>query len=144
MINGINKTVLLEKYDFVSLLIGVNNQYDGVPFTDFENEFDALIQKSIALADNKSNHVFVLSIPDWGATPFAAYRDTGGITAEIKKYNDTCKLITEKYDCIFIEITEAYILDAEKEEFLATDKLHPSGKEYWKWAEKISASMNKL
>ena len=139
LINGINKIVLLEKYDFVSLLIGVNNQYDGVLFTNFENEFEELLQKSIAFVGNKSNHVFVLSIPDWGATTFAADRDRVSIAAEIKKYNDACKLISEKYHCIFIEITEAYILDAEKEEFLTADKLHPSGKEYGKWAEKLSA-----
>ena len=138
LLDGISSTKLLPNYDFVSLLIGVNNQYDGVAFEDFENEFEVLIQKSIELANNNSNHVFVLSIPDWGATPFAADRDRVSITAEIKKYNHYCKLVAKKYNCVFIEITEVYILDAAKEDFLASDKLHPSGKEYGKWAEGLS------
>ena len=138
LIEGICSTKLLPKYDFVSLLIGVNNQYDGVSFEDFEKEFEVLIEKSIAFTNNNSNHVFVFSIPDWGATPFAVDRDRVSITSEIKKYNNYCKLISEKYNCVFIEITESYILDAVKEEFLAADKLHPSGKEYGKWAEELN------
>ena len=144
LLEGISNTKLLAQYDFVSLLIGVNNQYDGVAFEDFEKEFELLIQKSIELANKKSNNVFVLSIPDWGATPFAADRYGVSIAAEIYKYNNSCKLIAEKYNCVFIEITEAYILDAAKEDFLASDKLHPSGKEYGKWAEKLFENIKTL
>ena len=138
LIEGISSTKLLLNYDFISLLIGVNNQYDGVAFEDFENEFEVLIQKSIRFTNKKPSNVFVFSIPDWGATPFAADRDRVSITAEIKKYNHYCKLVAKKYNCVFIEITEVYILDAAKEDFLASDKLHPSGKEYGKWAEGLS------
>ena len=138
LLEGISNIKLSPSYDFVSLLIGVNNQYDGVPFEDFEQEFELLVQMSIGLTNKKSSHVFVLSIPDWGATPFAADRDRVSIAAEINKYNNYCKLIAEKYNCVFIEITEAYILDAANDDFLAADKLHPSGKEYGKWAEKLS------
>ena len=144
LLEGISNIKLSPSYDFVSLLIGVNNQYDGVPFEDFEQEFELLVQMSIGLTNKKSSHVFVLPIPDWGATPFAADRDRVGITAEIKKHNNYCKLMAEKYHCIFIEITEAYILDAEKEGFLAADKLHPSSMEYEKWAETLKNKITSL
>ena len=143
LLEGISNTKLLAQYDFVSLLIGVNNQYDGVAFEDFEQEFELLVQMSIGLTNKKSSHVFVLSIPDWGATPFAADRDRVSIAAEINKYNNYCKLMAEKYNCTFIEITQAYILDATKEEYLAADKLHPSGKEYGKWGEELSVLLLK-
>ena len=144
LLEGIFCTKLLPNYDFVSLLIGVNNQYDGVAFEEFEKEFEALIQKSIQFTNNKSKHVFVLSIPDWGATPFAADRDRESINSEINKYNKYCRLITEKYNCTFLEITEAYILDAANEEFLAADKLHPSVNEYGKWAEILLENIKNL
>jgi lysophospholipase L1-like esterase len=131
---AIDNTKLLASYDFVSLLIGVNNQYRGRTVDDFEKEVEGLLQRAIQFAGNISNHVFVLSIPDWGITPFAAERDTQKIAEEIDAYNLACKNIAAKYGTHFIDITTAQRLDGGKEGFLATDKLHPSGKEYAKWA----------
>jgi lysophospholipase L1-like esterase len=136
LLKGISVTKLLKEYDFVSLLIGVNNQYDGVEFSIFEKEFEELILKSISLSNN-SKSVFVFSIPDWGATPFAADRNKEEITKEINAYNFVCKSITEKYNCTIIEITEEYTFDADNDNFLAGDKLHPSALEYEKWAKKL-------
>jgi lysophospholipase L1-like esterase len=136
LLSAISVTKLLKKYDFVSLLIGVNNQYDAVTFSIFEKEFEELILKSISLT-NKSKNVFVFSIPDWGVTPFAAERNKEEITKEINEYNLVCKSIAEKYNCVFIEITEEYKFDADNDNFLATDKLHPSAFEYEKWAKKL-------
>lgn len=144
LLRGIDKTLLLNKYDFVSLLIGVNNQYDGVNFADYEIEFEKIIKQAIALTSKKADRVFVLSIPDWGATLFATDRDKNAITKEINEYNSVCKAITAKYGCVFIEITEAYKLDAAKEDFLAADLLHPSAMEYKKWAEKLSSEIISL
>jgi lysophospholipase L1-like esterase len=136
LLTAINVTKLLKQYDFVSLLIGVNNQYDGIAFSIFENEFETLISKAISLTD-KSKNVFVFSIPDWGATPFAAERNKEEIRKEINAYNLVCKSIAEKYACIYIEITEEYKFDADNNNFLAGDKLHPSAFEYEKWAKKL-------
>ena len=89
----ISDTLFLEGYDFVSLLIGVNNQYRGRNTENFATEFKSLLQKAIFFARNNPSHVFVLSIPDWGITPFAADRDASQIANEIDEYNQVCKEI---------------------------------------------------
>lgn len=134
----ITETNLLPQYDFVSLLIGVNNQYRERSAENFAIEFEALLQRAIVLAGNNPNHVFVLSIPDWGVTPFAIDRDTGKISREIDAFNAICAYGCKKYDTHFINITSSQREDGDKEEFLAADKLHPSGKEYAKWATLLS------
>jgi lysophospholipase L1-like esterase len=143
LLKGISITKLLLKYDFVSLLIGVNNQYDAVAFSIFEKEFEELILKSISLT-NKSENVFVFSIPDWGASPFATERNKEEITKEINEYNFVCKSIAEKHNCVFIEITEEYKFDADNDNFLAADRLHPSAFEYEKWAKKLTEKISVL
>lgn len=131
-------TQLEKEYDFVILLIGVNNQYRGLPIDDFKNDFDFLLKKAIHLADEKNERVIVLSIPDWGVTPFAIGRDKNKITEEIDAYNSICESATKNHQCHFINITDLQRTDGDKAEFLANDKLHPSGKEYAKWAEKVA------
>jgi lysophospholipase L1-like esterase len=132
--NAISETVTIPEYDIVSLLIGVNNQYRERSIADFEPSFEKLLQKAIHFANNKFNHVFVLSIPDWGITPFAADRDIQKIAVEIDGYNLVCKAMAEKYGAKFIDITTGQRADGNKEGFLAADQLHPSEKEYGKWA----------
>jgi lysophospholipase L1-like esterase len=134
----IDETKLLPCYDVVSLLIGVNNQYRGRSTENFATEFEALLKRAIALAGNNPNHVFVLSIPDWGVTPFAADRDSKKIAGEIDAFNSICESVSKKYSIQFINITSSQREDGNKEEFLAADKLHPSGKEYAKWAALLS------
>jgi lysophospholipase L1-like esterase len=132
--HAISQQTFLEKYDFVSLLIGVNNQYRGRSVEEYKIEFETLLKKAIAFAENKSNNVFVFSIPDWGLTPFAKDRDIVKIATEIDQYNAACKNITVENNCHFIDITTAQREDAHNAEMLASDGLHPSGDEYSKWA----------
>lgn len=135
---AINRSRLNEKYDYVSLLIGVNNQYRGRKSDEYVIQFEELLKKAISFSANGTSHVFVLSIPDWGATPFAEGRDTGKITKEINEFNDINKRISEKYKITYIEITEGS-RDARKNPALvAQDKLHPSGIEYNKWAKQLA------
>jgi len=131
-------------FDIVSLLIGVNNQYSERTVNNFEIEFEHLVQRAIAFANNNSTHVVVLSIPDWGVTPFAEGRDSKKIATEIDAYNLVCKMAAQKFNTNFIDITTAQRLDGNKEEFLAADKLHPSGKEYKKWAERLAEKINEI
>ena len=131
-------------FDIVSLLIGVNNQYRERTVNNFEIEFEHLLQRAIAFANNNSTHVVVLSIPDWGVTPFAEGRDREKIAREIDAYNLVCKIAAQKFNTHFIDITTAQRLDGNKEEFLAADKLHPSGKEYKKWAERLAEKINEI
>ena len=135
---GIAQHTFLEKYDFVSLLIGVNNQYRGRSVEEFEKEFTALLQQAIGFAGNEASHVFVLSIPDWGVTPFAKDRDVKKIAEEIDQYNAVCKAVSEKNEVIFIDITITQRADADVEGMVAGDGLHPAKKEYFKWANRLS------
>ena len=138
-------TDFLNKYDVVSLLIGVNNQYRGRELENYEKEFEQLLMKAIALAGGKSNSVFVLSIPDWGVTPFAKENDSKKIAQEIDVYNQSCENLTIKKGCHFINITHAQREDGDKDNFLASDGLHPSGNEYAKWAIQLKdAIINEL
>jgi lysophospholipase L1-like esterase len=135
--NAIENTIFLKKYDIVTLLVGVNNQYRGRSIVEFKIEFEQLLQKAIQFADNKPSHVFVLSIPDWGITPFAEGRDRKQVADEIDAYNAVCKKSAAAFQTNFINITDSQREDGNKTEFLAQDGLHPSGIEYKKWADKL-------
>jgi len=140
----IDVQLFLPQYDLVSLLIGVNNQYRGRSVENYKEEFTPLLQKAITFAGGISNRVFVLSIPDWGKTPFAAERDIQKIEQEIDVYNHACKEIALAHHCHFIDITTSQRADNYLEGFIAEDKLHPSGKEYAKWAEQLFRGVVKV
>lgn len=135
---AIDKAVLLPKYDFVTLLIGVNNQYRGLPLNEFRNEFTGLLERAIAFAGGSHDCVYVLSIPDWGVTSYAKERDTAAIGKEIDAYNRACKEVAQQHKVQFIDITAMQRKDAKHKDFMAADGLHPSGKEYAKWAALLS------
>lgn len=139
--SAIQQHTFLKQYDFVSLLIGVNNQYRGRLVVEYENEFEILLKQAMVFAGNTSKNVFVLSIPDWGGTPFALENDSVKIASEIDAYNAACKKITLQYKCTFIDITTSQRLDANNAEMLASDGLHPSGKEYCKWAKQLAEAL---
>ena len=120
-------------------LIGVNNQYRGRSVDNYKPEFEELLKKAIHFAGDRADHVVVLSIPDWGVTPFANGRDRAQIAREIDAYNAANKQIAEQYDVQYIDITP-WTREAATDTFIiAGDGLHPSGKEYKRWAEKIAA-----
>lgn len=139
---AIDTAAISKAYDIVSLLIGVNNQYRGRSVNEYKTQFDHLLQRAIHFADNKVKHVFVLSIPDWGVTPFAEGQDKQKIATAIDAYNATAKTICEQHHIVFIDITTAQRSDGDKKEFLAADGLHPSGKEYAKWAQKMAKAIS--
>ncbi len=131
-------TSLNESYDFVSLLIGVNNQYRGLPLADFQSDFTFLLHKAIHLAGNKAEHVIVLSIPDWGQTPFAAGKDGATIRAEIDMFNQVCESIAKENRVHYIDITAATRQVVHDKSLLASDLLHYSGKAHAVWAAKLA------
>lgn len=137
LLNHINSIKLNPQYDLVTLLIGVNNQYRGRIVENFIPELNSLVEIAINKAGNKKENVVLLSIPDWGITPFAKDVDQQKIAQEIDTYNHACKLTANKFGIHFIDITISQRLDNNKEGFLAEDNLHPSGKEYKKWAEAL-------
>ena len=135
---------LRSSYDFVSLLIGVNNQYRGRSVDNYKIEFEALLKKAISYAGNKVERVVVLSIPDWGVTPFANGRDKAQIAREIDAYNSTNKQIADQYNIHYIDITPWTREAANDNSLLASDGLHPSAREYKRWAERIAVLFKQL
>jgi lysophospholipase L1-like esterase len=128
---------ITETFDLVSLLIGVNNQYRGRPVEEFRIEFIRLLDKAIQLAANDTSRVFVLSIPDWGVTPFASNRDKDRIAQEIDLYNTVKEEETQKKNVLFIDITDISRQAESNPSLIAPDGLHPSGEMYTLWVERI-------
>ena len=127
-------------YNLVSLLIGVNDQYQGKDIKLYPDEFRRLLQKAIALCDGQKESVFVLSIPDYGYTPFgASNRET--ISTEIDQYNEMNKQISEEMGVVYFNITGISRQALEKPEYIASDNLHPSGEMYAKWVELIMTNI---
>ena len=129
---------LRSSYDFVSLLIGVNNQYRGKSVESFKPGFEALLVQAIRYAGNRPERVVVLSIPDWGVTPFAEGRDREQIATEIDAYNGASRQIAVRYNIYYIDITAWTREAASDPGLLAEDGLHPSGREYGRWAERVA------
>jgi lysophospholipase L1-like esterase len=133
----------LPKYDLVTLLIGVNNQYRGRDALQYKMEFEELLKKAIGFA-GKASHVIVVSIPDYGATPFAAEMDSEKITREIDIFNNINKAVSIQYKTQYVDITAGSRKAREDAELVTSDRLHPSEKEYSNWAEKLANSVTLL
>ena len=133
-------------YDLVTLLIGVNNQYRGRPVADYEKDFEAMLQRALVFARGHKDHVVVLSIPDWGVTPFAVNRksDQKKVALEIDAYNQAKKAICDRYGVVFIDITTEYRRIGAKTEMVVEDQLHPSAWVYSQWAEKLLEMVKKI
>ena len=142
LLEGMKNSNLKERYDFVSLLIGVNNQYRGRSQENFKAEFTVLLEKSIALAGGKKERVFVLSIPDWGVMPFAKGRNQEQIGLEIDQFNAIIKKVCALYAVSFYDIAPISRRATNQTELIASDGLHPSGKMYGLWVEEVLSHFN--
>jgi len=134
---AIKERSIQDTFSFVTLLIGVNNQYRGRDLNNYRQEYTQLLDTAIHYANGHVNNVFVLSIPDWGVTPFAEGRDRIQIAKDIDAYNAACKDITLAHKCHYLDITDSTRINGTTLAYLAEDGLHPSGKEYKIWAERL-------
>jgi lysophospholipase L1-like esterase len=124
-------------YDMVSLLIGVNDQYRGYPVDGYREDFRFMLGKAIEYAGGDPKRVIVLSIPDWGFTPFAADRDTEPISRQIDEFNAVNLEETKSAGAHYVDVTVISRMAMDDFELIAADRLHPSGKMYRMWAEKV-------
>lgn len=131
---GIQAREISPPYDLVSLLIGVNNQYRGYDINEYREQFVFLLNKSVEYAGGDPNRVIVLSIPDWGVTPFASGRDREQIAQEIDEFNAVNRAETENAGAHYVDITPISREAANDSSLIAPDGLHPSGKMYAEWA----------
>lgn len=135
---------LLPKYDLVSLLIGVNNQYRGRDAEEYRTQFKDLLRTAIEFAGGEKSRVFVVSIPDWGVTPFAEGRDRKKIGEEIDLYNNINKEETLKEGIAYIDITPESRTAVNDKSLIASDGLHPSEKMYTEWVDLILPQIKKM
>ncbi len=137
---AIKEQNLTGSYDYVTLLIGVNNQYRGRDLDNYRQEFTELLHTAISYAGGNKKHVFIISIPDWGVTPFgnADKRGEEQIGKEIDQYNAVNKQVAQNEGIAYIDITPHSRQAKTDAALIATDGLHPSGKMYAYWAEKLA------
>ena len=160
-----SRTEWLPRYDFVSLLIGVNNQYRGRGLAEYGRQFEELLQQAIHLAGDPSAeapgglampearppHVFVLSIPDWSVSPFAHAnlpdakgRQIADVAGEIDAFNAKAAQTCREHGVPFIDITtHGRSAGSDSSRFVA-DGLHPSAEQYRFWAEQLAAAIGQV
>ena len=141
--DGMKNYKFLSNYDFVSLLIGVNNQYRALDVMQFKMDLENLLTKAISLANNKTERVIILSIPDYSITPFALTKEPEKIAKEIDVFNSIIKVLSIQYKVHYIDITTGSRKAKDDATLIAADGLHPSAKLYKKWADKLSAFIAK-
>jgi lysophospholipase L1-like esterase len=124
-------------YDLVSLLIGVNNQYRGYPIDQYKIEFKELLLQAVAFADGDTSKVFVVSIPNYGVTPFGIEKGEEKIRQELLVYDAIADSISSELNIPFVNITPVSEKAKEDPSYIASDQLHPSGKQYKEWVDLI-------
>lgn len=141
LVNALKAQRPSKNYDLVSLLIGVNNQYRGYDFNIYEKELPMLLDSAIAYANGDTSRVFVLSIPDYGVTPFGGSGENENISMEIDQYNDFKKETCQQYGILYFNITDISREALRRPELIASDGLHPSGLMYAEWVQRIQNSV---
>lgn len=140
LLRGMKRADLADKYDLVSLLIGVNNQYQALPLADFEKDFRKLLDIALLKTEGDRSSVFVLSIPNYGYTPFGAEKKEQ-ITIDLEKFNGRSKEICEEYSIDYFDVTNISLEAETNPSFRAKDDLHPSPKQYGIW---LDSFLNKV
>ena len=141
---GMDNSNLEPPYGLVSLLIGVNNQYQGQNANDFRPEFIEMLEKSLKLVNNRKERFFVISIPDWGASPYGFGFDRAKVSKEINEFNSVVKEESEKRGLRYFDITTISRRALIDRTLIASDGLHPSGKMYKLWVDKMIPIISKI
>ena len=136
LIAAIEAENLSQKYDLVSLLIGVNNQFQGKSLEQYKKDLRSLLNTAINLSSKGKSRVFVLSIPDYGSTPFGKL-ERESIGKEIDQWNQVCKEICAEFEIPFFDITTISKRASIEADLTTKDKLHPSAKMYSLWVNEI-------
>ncbi len=127
-------------YDLVTLLIGVNNQYRGRDVESYRKEMKSLVEQAIDFAGGRAERVIVVSIPDYGVTPFIAAkpdRRPRQIAEQLDQYNSVGKKLAERLNTQWVDITPLSRAKGMQPQMLVDDALHPSGEMYAEWTQLI-------
>ena len=145
LLNGISKENLTNNYDLVTLLIGVNNQYQGKDFSIYEKEFPILLDKAIEFANGNKERVVVVSIPDYAFTPFGQTKENPDkISEEIDNYNAFAKKIANEKGVAFENITPITRNGLKDKSLVASDGLHPSKVAYKKFVNQLLKKVSEV
>jgi lysophospholipase L1-like esterase len=138
LLAAMDRAKFIDKYNLVMLMIGVNNQYQGRSEEEYRRDFAKLLQQAILLANGREDHVVILSIPDWGVTPFGHSSDQKRTAKEIDEFNAINREETAKTKAAYVDVTPASRQCTTQPDLVAEDGLHPSGKQYGLWVEKAA------
>ena len=130
-------------FDIVTLLIGVNDQYQQRDTAGYREKFSELLNKAVKCAGSRTSHVFVLSIPDYSVIPFVAEAEKARVSTEIDLFNAINKEVTLQNNITYIDITPSTRQAANDASLIAHDGLHPSAKEYAVWANMLAPLIKK-
>lgn len=145
LMDALDNTPPKGPYDLVSLLIGVNNQYQGRDLVEYRKQFVDLLGRSVVLAGGKAERVIVVSIPDWGVTPYAKKKgDAATIGKAIDQFNEVNREETKKAGAVYVEITVASRRAATEAKLIAEDGLHPSAAMYAEWTAAVLPAAKKV
>ena len=136
LLNAINQTNFTKKYDYISLLIGVNNQFNSRPIDEFEEDLDKLMDEMKRIKKNDGS-IIIISIPDWGYTPFGESSDMSDISEQINLFNSSLRKFATTNGLKYVDVTEISRRGINEPELITNDNLHPSGIMYLEWAKKI-------
>ena len=136
LLNAINQTNFTKKYDYISLLIGVNNQFNSRPIDEFEEDLNKLMDEMKRIKKNDGN-IIIISIPDWGYTPFGESNDMSDISEKINLFNSSLRKFASTNDLKYVDVTEISRRAINEPDLITNDNLHPSGIMYLEWAKKI-------
>ncbi|MDZ3824046.1 MAG: GDSL-type esterase/lipase family protein [Pseudoxanthomonas sp.] len=140
LLAALDDAPLAPPYALVTVLVGVNDQYRGREVAEHLPHFNVLLSRAVAFADGDPHRVLVVSIPDWGVTPFAADDARGGaaIAARIDAYNAAQRELCALRDIAWVDVTAASRACGADPAMLVGDGLHPSAAQYAAWLETIA------
>jgi len=144
LLNAIAQQPSTQPYTLVSLLIGVNNQYQNRPISQYYSEFPRLLDSAIHLAGGNPDRVFVVSIPDYAFTPYGQNANPSQITSGINQYNEINRSIANQRGIAYFDITGISRQGVAEPLLVASDGLHPSGLQYTRWVSKILDKVDSL
>tara|TARA_B100001121_G_scaffold208648_1_gene182575 strand:- start:718 stop:1464 length:747 start_codon:yes stop_codon:yes gene_type:complete len=136
LLNAINQKNITKKYDYISLLIGVNNQFNSRPINEFEQDLNKLMDEMKRIKKN-SGSIIIISIPDWGYTPFGISSDMSDISEQINLFNSSLRKFATTNGLKYVDVTEISRRGINEPNLVTNDNLHPSGSMYLEWAKKI-------
>lgn len=139
LLNAIDGATPSTNNDIVTLLIGVNDEYQMHDTTNYRQRFTRCLDKAVQLAGGKRNHVFVVSIPDYSVTPFGG--NSSVIAAEIDLFNAINNSVSQQYGISYTDVTVISRNVQYDNTMICSDGLHPSGKQYRLWALKIAKAI---